>query len=113
MAADERDEGRWIAGEIEKQRAAGLSYNQVAVFYRTNAQSRMLEDMLLRAGVPYRIVGGTRFFDRAEIRDVMAYLTLVVNPADDIAAKRVINVRGAASARPPSSASSSSPARWA
>ncbi len=92
MAADERDEGRWIAGEIEKQRAAGLSYNQTAVFYRTNAQSRMLEDMLLRAGVPYRIVGGTRFFDRAEIRDVMAYLTLVVNPADDIAAKRVINV---------------------
>ena len=69
-----------------------MSYNQIAVFYRTNAQSRMLEDMLLRAGVPYRIVGGTRFFDRAEIRDVMAYLTLVVNPADDIAAKRVINV---------------------
>lgn len=92
MASDERDEGRWIAGEIEKQRAAGLSYSQVAVFYRTNAQSRMLEDMLLRAGVPYRIVGGTRFFDRAEIRDVMAYLTLVVNPADDIAAKRVVNV---------------------
>ena len=92
MAADERDEGRWIAGEIEKRHGAGLSYNQIAVFYRTNAQSRMLEDMLLRAGVPYRIVGGTRFFDRAEIRDVMAYLTLVVNPADDIAAKRVINV---------------------
>ncbi|RDB68529.1 ATP-dependent helicase [Eggerthella sinensis] len=92
MAADERDEGRWIAGEIEKQRAQGLTYSQMAVFYRTNAQSRMLEDMLLRAGVPYRIVGGTRFFDRAEIRDVMAYLTLIVNPADDIAAKRVINV---------------------
>ena len=92
MATDERDEGRWIAGEIEKRRSAGMSYNQMAVFYRTNAQSRMLEDMLLRAGVPYRIVGGTKFFDRAEIRDVMAYLTLVVNPADDIAAKRVINV---------------------
>ncbi|MDO4290054.1 MAG: UvrD-helicase domain-containing protein [Eggerthellaceae bacterium] len=92
MATDERDEGRWIAGEIEKQRAQGLSYDDIAVFYRTNAQSRMLEDMLLRAGVPYRIVGGTRFFDRAEIRDVMAYLTLVVNPADDIAAKRVVNV---------------------
>ncbi len=92
MASDERDEGRWVAGEIEKQRAHGLTYNQMAVFYRTNAQSRMLEDMLLRAGVPYRIVGGTRFFDRAEIRDVMAYLTLIVNPADDIAAKRVINV---------------------
>ncbi|MCR2034531.1 ATP-dependent helicase [Adlercreutzia mucosicola] len=92
LAADERDEGRWIAGEIEKRRADGLSYNNMAVFYRTNAQSRMLEDMLLRAGVPYRIVGGTKFFDRAEIRDVMAYLTLVVNPADDIATKRVINV---------------------
>lgn len=92
MATDERDEGRWIAGEIERQRAEGLSYTQMAVFYRTNAQSRVLEDMLLRAGVPYRIVGGTRFFDRAEIRDVMAYLTLIVNPADDIAAKRVINV---------------------
>ena len=92
MASDERDEGRWIAGEIEKRHGAGMSYNQLAVFYRTNAQSRMLEDMLLRAGVPYRIVGGTRFFDRAEIRDVMAYLTLVVNPADDIAAKRIINV---------------------
>lgn len=91
-ASDERDEGRWIAGEIEKLRAQGVSYNQVAVFYRTNAQSRMLEDMLLRAGVPYRIVGGTRFFERQEIRDVMAYLTLTVNPADDIAAKRVINV---------------------
>ena len=92
MASDERDEGRWIAGEIEKRRAEGASYDDIAVFYRTNAQSRMLEDMMLRAGVPYRIVGGTRFFDRAEIRDVMAYLTLVVNPADDIAAKRVINV---------------------
>ena len=92
MAADERDEGRWIAGEIERRHAQGDSYNQVAVFYRTNAQSRMLEDMLLRAGVPYRIIGGTRFFDREEIRHVMAYLTLAVNPADDMAAKRVINV---------------------
>ena len=92
MATDERDEGRWIAGEIEKKSREGMSYDDMAVFYRTNAQSRMLEDMLLRAGVPYRIVGGTRFFDRAEIRDVMAYLTLVVNPADDIAAKRVVNV---------------------
>lgn len=91
MATDERDEGRWIASEIEKQHGSGTSYNQIAVFYRTNAQSRMLEDMLLRAGVPYRLVGGTRFFDRAEIRDVMAYLSLVVNPANDMAARRVIN----------------------
>lgn len=91
VASDERDEGRWIAGEIDKRRSEGFSYDEMAVFYRTNAQSRSLEDMMLRAGVPYKIVGGTRFFDRAEIRDVMAYLTLLVNPNDDIAAKRVIN----------------------
>ena len=91
-ATDERDEGRWIAAEVEHQHGNGTSYDDMAVFYRTNAQSRMLEDMLLRAGVPYRLVGGTRFFDRAEIRDVMAYLGLVVNPANDIAAHRVINV---------------------
>ena len=91
MASDERDEGRWIAGQIEKKHASGMSYEQIAVFYRTNAQSRMLEDMFLRAGVPYRIVGGTRFFERKEIQDVMAYLTLAVNPADDMAATRVIN----------------------
>lgn len=91
-ATDERDEGRWIASEIEHQHDEGMSYNQIAVFYRTNAQSRMLEDMLMRAGVPYRLIGGTRFFDRAEIRDVMAYLNLVVNPANDVAAHRVINV---------------------
>ena len=92
QASDERDEGRWIASEIERLRKEGHPYCDCALFYRTNAQSRILEDMLLRAGVPYRIVGGTRFFDRAEIRDVMAYLKLVVNPADDIAAKRIINV---------------------
>ena len=92
LAADERDEGRWIAGEIEIRHGDGIPYNEMAVFYRTNAQSRMLEDMLLRAGVPYRIVGGTRYFDRAEIRNVMAYLVLAVNPADDMAAMRVINV---------------------
>ena len=91
-ATDERDEGRWIASEIEHQHGEGMSYNQIAVFYRTNAQSRMLEDMLMRAGVPYRLIGGTRFFDRAEIRDVMAYLNVVVNPANDVAAHRVINV---------------------
>ena len=91
QAGDERDEGRWIAGEIDKQRSAGVSYDDMAVFYRTNAQSRILEDMFLRAGVPYKIVGGTRFFDRAEIRDVMAYLKMIVNPADEMSVKRVIN----------------------
>ncbi|MDO4428238.1 MAG: UvrD-helicase domain-containing protein [Atopobiaceae bacterium] len=91
QAADERDEGRWIGSEIERLHDGGTSYDDMAVFYRTNAQSRVLEDMFLRAGVPYKIVGGTRFFDRAEVRDVMAYLKLVVNPDDDVSALRVVN----------------------
>ncbi|MDR2957714.1 MAG: UvrD-helicase domain-containing protein [Coriobacteriales bacterium] len=91
LASDERDEGRWIASEINRLHRDRTPYSDFAVFYRTNAQSRVLEDMLIRAGIPYRIVGGTRFFDRAEIRDVMAYLKLVVNPADDLSAKRIIN----------------------
>ena len=91
QASDERDEGRWIGAEIERLHDKGTSYEDIAVFYRTNAQSRALEDMFLRAGVPYRIVGGTRFYDRAEIRDVMAYLKVVVNPDDDVACERVIN----------------------
>ncbi len=91
LAADERDEGRWIAAEIDKLHEQRTDYHDIAVFYRTNAQSRMLEDMFLRAGVPYQIVGGTRFFDREEIRDCMAYLKLAVNPADDMSAQRVIN----------------------
>ena len=92
MAPDGRDEGVWVAGQIEKLHREGASYDDMAILYRTNAQSRTLEDMLLRAGVPYRIVGGVKFFERAEIKDVMAYLTLLVNPADDMAAQRVINV---------------------
>ena len=91
-AQDGRDEGRWIAGQIERLHRGGMPYSDMAVFYRTNAQSRLLEDMLLRAGVPYRLIGSVRFFERAEIRDVMAYLSLAVNPADDVAAHRVINV---------------------
>ena len=91
LAADERDEGRWIAAMADDLHAKGSRYNDIAIFYRTNAQSRILEDMFLRAGVPYRIVGGTRFFDRAEIRDVTAYLKVIVNPADDVSCMRVIN----------------------
>ena len=91
QASDERDEGRWVGSEIDKVHDGGTSYDDIAVFYRTNAQSRVLEDMFLRAGVPYKIVGGTRFFDRQEIRDVMAYLKLVVNPDDDVSALRVVN----------------------
>ena len=93
-AADERDEGRWIASEIDKacRKKEVKSHNDIAVLYRTNAQSRVLEDMFLRSGVPYRIVGGTKFFERKEIRDVMAYLTLIVNNDDDMAFERIVNV---------------------
>ena len=91
LAGDERDEGRWLAGRVERLHDGGEAYRSMAVFYRTNAQSRVLEDMFMRAGVPYRIFGGTRFYDRAEIRDVMAYLKLVVNPADDVSFERVVN----------------------
>ncbi len=91
QASDERDEGRWIGSEIEKLHDGGTSYDDMAVFYRMNSQSRVLEDFLLRAGVPYKIVGGTRFFDRAEVRDVTAYLKAVCNPNDDVSVQRVIN----------------------
>ena len=91
VASNERDEGRWIAGEIERRRLRKARLADMAVFYRTNAQSRVLEDMLIRAGIPYKIVGGVKFFERAEIKDVMAYLTLLINPSDDVCAQRVIN----------------------
>ena len=92
LAVDERDEARFIAAEIDKvMRSEDRRYTDFAIFYRTNAQSRQLEDALLRAGVPYRIVGGTRFFDRMEIRDVMGYLKAVVNPCDEVSLKRIIN----------------------
>lgn len=91
QAPDEREEGRWVAAEIQKCIDQGYDYSDIAVFYRTNVQSRILEDMLLRGQVPYQIVGGTRFFERKEIRDIMAYLKLIKNPADDISAERIIN----------------------
>ncbi len=92
QATDERDEARFVAVEIERLlREEGRSYADMAVFYRTNAQSRVVEDVFLRNGVPYQIVGGTRFFDRAEIRDVMAYVRAVANPADEIALRRIVN----------------------
>lgn len=93
-ATDERDEARFIAEEVERLlREEHRSYADFAVFYRTNAQSRVIEDMFLRAGVPYRLVGGTRFFDRAEIRDVMAWLRATVNPADVQSLVRVMEKR--------------------
>ena len=93
-AIDERDEGDWIAEEIETRRAAerGLTRRDIAILYRTNAQSRALEDALRRRAIPYRIVGAVRFYDRREIRDLMAYLKLVANPADDEAFARAVAV---------------------
>jgi len=91
-AGDEYDEGRWIASELRRLRTEhGLEWNQMAVFYRTNAQSRVLEEEMLRAGVPYRVISGTRFYDRKEIKNALAYSRLVVNPRDEASARRVIN----------------------
>ena len=94
FATDERDEARFVAEEVERLlREEHRSYADFAVFYRTNAQSRVIEDMFLRAGVPYRLVGGTRFFERAEVRDVMAWLRVTVNPADVQSLVRVMEKR--------------------
>lgn len=86
------DEGRWVVREIQKLIANGeTSYEEVAVFYRTNAQSRVLEEHLRMNSIPYKIVGGVRFYDRAEVKDILAYLKLILNPADDISFKRAVN----------------------
>ncbi len=92
QARDERAEARFVAREIRRLRAQGRSYRDFAVFYRTHAQSRVLEDELLRHGVPYTIIGGVKFYDRKEIKDLLAYLKLIVNPDDDVALTRIINV---------------------
>src|SRR4029450_1903154 len=89
-AEDEHAEARYVAGEIERLVDAGGSRDEVAVFYRANAQSRVLEDTLVRYGVGYQVIGGTRFYERAEIKDALAYLTLIVNPADVVAFQRIV-----------------------
>src|SRR5436190_8112799 len=91
-AYDERDEALFVIRQVEALRRAGARYGDVAVTYRTNAQSRALEDALVRYGVPYRLVGGTRFYQRREVKDIVAYLKLVANPADGISFQRVVNV---------------------
>jgi DNA helicase-2/ATP-dependent DNA helicase PcrA len=88
---DEHGEARFVVSEIERLVDEGGSRDDVAVFYRANAQSRVLEDMLVRYGVPYQVIGGTRFYERAEIKDALAYLTLLVNPADAVAFGRIVN----------------------
>jgi DNA helicase-2/ATP-dependent DNA helicase PcrA len=88
---DEHAEARFVVSEIERLVDEGGSRDDIAVFYRANAQSRVLEDMLVRYGVSYQVIGGTRFYERAEIKDAMAYLTLLVNPSDTVAFGRVVN----------------------
>jgi DNA helicase-2/ATP-dependent DNA helicase PcrA len=88
---DEHAEARFVVNEIERIVDQGGSRDEVAVFYRTNAQSRVLEDMLTRYKLPYQVIGGTKFYERAEIKDAMAYLTLLVNPHDVVAFQRVVN----------------------
>ncbi len=89
-AWDESEEAGWVAQTVRSLHAQGLEYRDVAVFYRTNAQSRVLEDALRRASIPYVIVGGVRFYERREIKDLLAYLRLTVNPGDDVAFRRAI-----------------------
>ncbi|HAT2065453.1 TPA: DNA helicase II [Legionella pneumophila] len=90
-AFNELDEARFVTERIGMELNQGASADEIAVLYRSNAQSRVLEEALLRAGIAYRIYGGVRFFDRAEIKDTLAYLRLLVNPHDDTAFERVVN----------------------
>jgi DNA helicase-2/ATP-dependent DNA helicase PcrA len=92
-AEDEHDEAEWVAHEILRLHSEqGLRWGDVAVFYRTNSQSRALEEAMVRAELPYKVVGGTRFYDRREVRDVLAYLRVLVNPDDEVSWRRMINV---------------------
>jgi DNA helicase-2/ATP-dependent DNA helicase PcrA len=88
---DEHAEARFVAGEIERLVDEGTSRNEVAVFYRTNAQSRVLEDTLVRAQIGYQVIGGTKFYERAEIKDAIAYLIVLVNPQDVVSFGRIVN----------------------
>jgi DNA helicase-2/ATP-dependent DNA helicase PcrA len=85
------DEAQFVADEIQVAHDGGLAYSNIAVFVRTNSQTRALEDILIRSAIPYRIPGGTKFYDRAEIKDVMGYLIQVANPDDDLALRRIMN----------------------
>jgi len=90
--SDEHEEARWVAGEIERlAEEDGVKREDVAVFYRTNAMSRVLEDTLNRFDVAYQVIGGTKFYERAEIKDAVAYLSLLANPADQVSFARIVN----------------------
>ena len=91
-AQDEREEAAWIVQQMEEMRKQGISLGQMAILYRTNAQSRVPEEMLMKAAIPYRVFGGQKFYERKEIKDILAYLRVIANPADDISLTRIINV---------------------
>jgi len=91
VADNEHDEARFIAGEVDALVDKGRSYHDIAVMYRTNNASRALEEVFIRAGIPYKVVGGTRFYERAEIRDIVAYLRVLENPDDTVSLRRIIN----------------------
>jgi DNA helicase II / ATP-dependent DNA helicase PcrA len=93
VANNEHDEAAFVAEEVDRLSDEGLATpGQVAVFYRTNAQSRVFEEIFIRVGLPYRVVGGVRFYERREVRDLLAYLRLINNPADEVSLRRVLNV---------------------
>jgi DNA helicase-2/ATP-dependent DNA helicase PcrA len=93
VAENEHDEAAWVAGEIERLGAEhGIRPCDVAVFYRTNAQSRVFEEVFIRVGLAYKVVGGVRFYERREVRDALAYLRVLVNPADAVSLRRIVNV---------------------
>lgn len=93
QASDERDEAQFVATTVMKQKTIfNASYGDVAILYRTNAQSRALEEGFMRAGIPYTMVGGLKFYDRKEIKDILAYLRVIFNPADTVSLMRIINV---------------------
>ncbi|MEZ0363885.1 DNA helicase PcrA [Mycobacterium sp. pUA109] len=92
VADNEHDEARFVAQEIDALADAGeITYNDVAVFYRTNNSSRSLEEVFIRAGIPYKVVGGVRFYERKEIRDIVAYLRVLDNPGDTVSLRRILN----------------------
>ncbi|MFJ6114800.1 ATP-dependent helicase [Agrococcus sediminis] len=86
------DEAQFVADEIVELTSGGMAYSDIAVFYRTNAQTRALEEVLIRTAIPYKVIGGTKFYERAEIKDAMAYLITVANPADPLSLRRIMNV---------------------
>jgi DNA helicase II / ATP-dependent DNA helicase PcrA len=93
FAEDEHEEATWVGRELQRlHESEHYRWGDMAVFYRTNAQSRVLEELLVRFKIPYRVVGGTRFYDRREVKDALAYLRAVVNPSDEVSVKRVVNV---------------------